>query len=219
MHTTSVFTRPIFYPNESYNINDIAPVSVPALGSPLVIVSKKYKSLEEIKKQKELTIGVNYGSITEITAKALQNALPNTKLILVPYPVGLNAVSETIGGHIDMTVNLPRDVLQHVEAGNLFVIGSTGTTDFPMMKTFNSQGTKELNHLVVNYIIISSSKISSSTLIELNSILSKAGSEGSVPNMWINDYAVPSKLSLKDIQTFWNSQIKLWPELTKSLTK
>jgi tripartite-type tricarboxylate transporter receptor subunit TctC len=219
MHTTRFFTRPIFYPNESYNVNDLTPVAIPATMSPLVIVSKKYKNLNEIKKQKELTVGVNYGSITEITARALQLALPDTKLILVSYPVGLNAVNDAIGGHIDMTVNLPRDIIQHVETGNLFVVGSTGTKDYPGIKTFKSQGINELNNLVVNYIIIAASKIDNTVIKDISLILSNAGAQSNVRDMWVSDYAIPSSMNLKEVQTFWNNQVEIWPQLTKNLPK
>jgi tripartite-type tricarboxylate transporter receptor subunit TctC len=219
MSSTSIFTRPAFYPNESYKLDDLAPIFVTSYGSPLVLVSKKYKSIEDLRAQKEVTVGVNYGSVTEIVAKVLQSSLPNTKLIMVPYPNGLNAITDTAGGHVDTALNLPRDVIQFVETGALHVVGATGTKDNPPFKTFKSQGINSLDSIAVNYYILGSNKLENSLLVELNEIFRKANATADVKELWFNDYSIPTTMNLKETEKFWTSQDNMWKTLSKNIQK
>ena len=59
--SSSFFVRPIYYPNESHKPEDFRPIYIECTGQPLAVLSAKYKTLTELKKQKRLTIGIGAG--------------------------------------------------------------------------------------------------------------------------------------------------------------
>jgi tripartite-type tricarboxylate transporter receptor subunit TctC len=89
--SSSFFVRPQFYPypKESHRVEDFRPVMVECVNQPYGIISTKYKSFDELRKQERVTIGANYGSLTEAMARELQRALPNTQVDIIPFASGL----------------------------------------------------------------------------------------------------------------------------------
>lgn len=83
--SSSYFLRPVFYPEDSHRVNDLRPIVRLSTAHPGLIVSSRFKTLEEVRKQKRVTIGMNFGSFTQLTALTLQRALPGVELTLIPY--------------------------------------------------------------------------------------------------------------------------------------
>jgi tripartite-type tricarboxylate transporter receptor subunit TctC len=212
MSSTSVFTRPMFYPNESYDLDQLEPVMIAAVDQPLIVLSKTISSLQELKSRKEATIGINPGSVTEIVARTLQQSLPNTKLIYVPYPNTIASTTDAAGGHIDMTVDFPKDTIQWVNNGTLKVIGATGTKTHGVFTSFKSQGISSMDRIILNYYVVVKKGTDTKTIDELHNILTTANSTEKMAELWSVDYATPFNKSIKDTVALWNSQKAFWVE-------
>lgn len=213
MSSPSVFTRPLFYPNESYDIEELEPIMLVTVDQPIVVLSKTISSLQELRSKKEATIGVNLGSITEIVARELQKQLPNTKLILVPYSGTVAATIDAVGGHVDMTVDFPKDTIQWVQEGKLKVVGATGTTAYPDFKTFKSQGIDSLNQFVLNYYMVVKKGTPPAVIEELHSIFNSANKGTNVTDIWKSDYATPVSKDIKSTKIFWDDQKGFWKKI------
>lgn len=212
--SSSFFSRPVFYPNESHKVEDFKPVYIECTGQPYLILSSKFKSFDELKKQERLTIGANLGSITEAMVRELQASLPNVKVDLVPYASGtLGPTQEVLAGRLDLNVDLPGESMQFVESGKLNVVGSSGTTDYKNMKTFNSQGLKGFAGLTSSYGMYVKKDTDPAVTKELHEILSKsaiaAGSK--LQDAYARDYCQGVNLTLKESNDTFDKWVKYWP--------
>jgi tripartite-type tricarboxylate transporter receptor subunit TctC len=207
--TTSFFVRPRYYPNQSHDVNAIQPVVIMATNGPLVLMSTKMTSVEELKKKSSIRIGIIQGSITESLARTLQKNL-NNDVVLVPYQGTINATSDMIGGHIDASIEFIKDALPFVEANRANIVGITGNSAVDKHKTFESQGIKDTTEIVNNYYIAASVKMSESLVKELYEILSIATQQQNVVDFWKSDSAISTKRSYRETVEFWNNTKNYW---------
>lgn len=218
--SSSFFTRPIFYPNESHRAEDFKPAYIECTGQPYLILSSKYKTLDELRKQERVTIGANFGSITEAMARELQLALPNTKVDIVPYSSGtLGPTQEVLAGRLDLNVDLPAEAMQYIESGKLNVIGASGTVDSKYIKTFNSQGFKGFSGLTSSYSMYVKDDTDPKVIKELHDIFTKAASAagGRLQNAYDRDLCPGANFTLKESNDIFNKWIKYWPEKLSNL--
>jgi len=209
--SSSFFVRPVYYPNESFNVRDFTPVIIQCTGQPYVVVSAKYKSLAELKPQAKLTIGATLGSLTEALGREVKNNLPNTDLAFIGYNNTLQPTQEMIGGILDLNVDLPASSVQWVETGKINVIGTSGTKDHPNFKTFAGQGVKGFEDLVSNYQMVTSARTDPAVVQELHVILRRAARESStLPTLYKNDYCAQVDVDLKTANTMYDRWARNW---------
>jgi tripartite-type tricarboxylate transporter receptor subunit TctC len=211
--SSSFFVRPVYYPNESHKIEDFRPIYIECTGQPMSILSVKYKTLDELRKQKRLTIGVGLGSITESAARELQKHLPNTQLDLIPYGGTFPAVQDMLGGTLDLAAGWIADTRQFVEIGKAYSIGITGTKDLEGYKTFHSQKVRGFEELVGNYAVMASKRVSDQQAEELHNILRKGAQASTRLNgYYYLDVCTPADLNWKQTQDIYKRWQQYWPE-------
>jgi tripartite-type tricarboxylate transporter receptor subunit TctC len=215
MISSSVFVRPIYYPNESYDINQLQPIAITSIQSTTALKSKNYSSLEELKKQKSFTIGIVYGTMSEIVARVLQKELSPIEIVFVPYQGTVDATLAVLGGHIDTALEFLGDSNDYTKSGTLKVLGITGTKNIEEWKTFSSLGIKGAENIVGNYQIITNKSVNTETIKEMNEIFNEAISQQNVKNVWKNDYATVPKMNYKEVVNFWESQKYFWNKIQK----
>lgn len=218
--SSSFFSRPVFYPNESHRVEDFKPVYIECTGQPYLILSSKYKTLDEIRKQERVTIGANFGSITEAMARELQVILPNVKVDIVPYASGtLGPTQEVLAGRIDMNVDLPAEAMQFIESGKLNVIGASGILDHKNIKSFNSQGFKGFAGLSGSYAMYVKKNTDPATIKELHEIFTKAAlaSGDKLQTAYNRDYCPGVQLTLQQTNELFDKWTKYWPEKLEKL--
>jgi tripartite-type tricarboxylate transporter receptor subunit TctC len=218
--SSSFFARPVFYPNESHRVEDFKPIYIECIGQPYLILSAKYKTLDDLRKQERVTIGANLGSITEAMARELQVILPNVKVDIVPYASGtLGPTQEVLAGRLDLNVDLPAEAMQHIESGKLHVIGTSGTTDHKFMKSFNSQGFKGFAGMSSSYAMYVRFSTDPELIKELHEIFTKAAvaSGEKLQEAYSRDYCPAANLTLKESNNVFNKWIKYWPEKLSNL--
>ena len=217
--SSSFFTRPIFYPNESHRVEDFKPVYIECIGQPYLILSSKYKTLDELRKQERLTIGAIFGSITEAMARELQAILPKTQIDIVPFGGTLGPTQEVLAGRLDLNVDLPAEVMQYIETDKLNVIGSSGTVDHKNIKTFNSQGFKGFSGLTASYAMYVKNDVDPAVTKELHEIFTKAAAAAGskLQDGYNRDFCPGSNLTLKESNDVFNKWVKYWPEKLSNL--
>ena len=209
--SSSFFVRTAYYPNESHKTSDFTPVLIQCTGQPLVIVSAKYKSIAELKTQDKLSIGATIGSLTEALGRELKSNLPKSDMAFIGYNNTLQPTQEMIGGVLDLNVDLPTGIIQWVENGKINVIGSSGVTDYPNIKTFHSQGIKGFEDLISSYKIVTSAKTDPAVVQELHAILRKASRDSSrLATLYKNDYCAQADVDLKTANTMFDRWSKNW---------
>lgn len=214
--SSSFFVRPVYYPGESHKTEDFRPIYIQCTGQPMAILSVKYKNIDELRKQKRLTIGIGLGSITESAARELQKNLPNTELDFIPYGGTLPAVQDMLGGTLDLAASFVSDTKQFVETGKLTVIGSTGTRDFEGYKSFHTQKIRGFEELVGNYLIVAPARISDQQAEELHNILRKgAQSSTTLKGYYDSDVCAGADLNWKQTQDTYKRWQQYWPEKLK----
>ena len=216
--SSSFYTRPEFYPNESHSTEDFKPVLIECTGQPYSITSVKYKSIDEIRKQKSLTIGLGLGSLTEAVARQFKQLLPNTELLFVPYSGTLQPMMDMLGGNLDLNVDLPSSSVQYVNTGKINIIGSSGTREHPSFPTFAGQGIKGFDGLVGNYQIVIKASADPALVQELHAILRKGAASSKVlQEHYASDYCTGVDFDFNKTNDFYVQQTKYWPAKLKSL--
>jgi len=206
---SSFFLRPIFYPNESYRVQDFKPVLLECTGLPYAVVSKRYHNLVELQQQRYLSIGVIAGHPTELIARQLQRLLPNTVLTIVNYNNTSRPTLDVLSDVLDLNVDLASSAVPWIQENKLFNIGASGVKDNPYFRTFHSQHVTGFENLVSNYYILARAD---DDVDEITQILTTANR---VNNVYNTDYCQAANLSPKQTLEFYNTELKFWNEYLK----
>jgi len=208
---SSFFVRPVYYPNESHKVSDFTPVVIQCTGQPFVVVSSKYKSLAELRSQDKLNMGVVTGSLTEALGRELKTNLPKADVVFVGYNNSLQPTQEMIGGTLDLNVDLPANLVQWIENGRANVIGSSGTRDYPNVRTFHSQGIKGFENLVSNYQLLAKAGTDPAVVQELHVILRKTIKDSSrLAALYKADYCTQVDVDLKTSNEMYDRWSRNW---------
>jgi tripartite-type tricarboxylate transporter receptor subunit TctC len=97
------------------------------------------------------------GSTTHLVQQWFAHQHPT--MVAVPYKTATAALSDVMGGHLDMTVTLPGDVMGQYEAKTINVLGVTGNRPIKDIPTFVSQGYAGTEKLVGSYFIFANKKL------------------------------------------------------------
>jgi tripartite-type tricarboxylate transporter receptor subunit TctC len=216
-HSSSFFLRPIFYPNESYKIDNVRPVLAQAVNQPLAVISTRYSTLAELKQQKSLTIGIQNGGITEVVARTLKRELIGVELIFVPYNGTFDATHDLLADQIDLSVDMLRDIKQWIDLNKIQVIGLTGPRNIGNLKSFKSQGISSFDKIAQNWFIYTSAKTSDAEVQHLHNILSRANRSPDLIKFYKEDYSDPADLSLSETNRLFQTLKVYWPEQVRHL--
>lgn len=121
--------------------------------TPLVVIvhpgvpAKNIKELIALAKTRPgvLNFGSSGSGGSNHLAGELFNAMANVKIMHVPYKGNGPAMTDLIGGHIDMAYNGLTSAIQHIKSGKLRALGVTSlkrTAALPDMPTLDEQGLK-----------------------------------------------------------------------------
>lgn len=213
-NSSSVFTRPLYYP-DSYDISQFSPILTQVVGQPVAIISKKYSSMAELKKQTKLSIGMINGSITQLLAESLSKRLPGIDVVFVPYQGTTDVVRDVVAGHIDLGIEFAADLQTWMADKRVNVIGITGKQAYPGFPAFVDLGYPEFENLVVNYFFVVSTNVPESVRQELNEILRMSNRSAKVVNLYRRDFAIPVDHDLQQSVQLWRSLQVYWQTFFK----
>jgi tripartite-type tricarboxylate transporter receptor subunit TctC len=124
----------------SYDLErDFVPVSLIATGANILVVnpSSPAKSLQELIAYARANPGkLNFGSggsgsIAHMSGEMLKS-LAHVDIVHVPYKGGILSVNDLLAGHVDMVFSDALPVMQHIRAGKLRALASTGPERSPL---------------------------------------------------------------------------------------
>lgn len=213
--TSSFFVRPIFYPNESYDISRFKPVMIQCTGFPYVILSKKYNSLEDLSKQKSLSIGTFQGSAAESLIRELQKRLPNTQITFVPYNSMTKPRMDVMGDHLDLNVEGAADTKDWVSTKKLNVIGISGTKTFGDYRSFSSQNISGFDQLTAGVLAVTKANLDPKMTSEIAEIFRKINRAPEMQKDLLNDFCTPSDFNDQQTADIYNKWVKFWPTVLK----
>lgn len=118
-------------------VHDFAPVTAIARGGQVMIVhpqvpAKSVKELIALAKRQPSRLTFGSGSSSSRVASELFQQMAGLKLVHVPYKSNPMAVTDVVGGHIDMMITDPVTGLPQVRAGKVRALGVSGPKRMPV---------------------------------------------------------------------------------------
>jgi len=118
---------------------DFVPISLIATGANILVVnpSSPAKTLGELIAYAKANPGkLNFGSggsgsIAHMSGEMLKS-LANVDIVHIPYKGGILSVNDLLAGHVDMVFSDALPVMQHIRAGKLRALATTGAERSPL---------------------------------------------------------------------------------------
>ena len=213
----SFFTRVELYPEASWNPDEFQPLLIECNDMPYIIVSKKYKSLSELKNQKRLTIGMISGHLTELIAIEFKKQLPNTELSFIYYPSTSAGTKDVLGDILDLNVDVPASATPWINDKKLFAIGATGNKKYKGFTSFEDQGIAGFKYLTASWFLLNKKTLDAEASKEIKQILVKANQSEGIKKLYAIDYCSPGDNNL--VESSFNFAGSYWPKTAKKLFK
>jgi tripartite-type tricarboxylate transporter receptor subunit TctC len=213
---SAFFVRPNFFPNESYDLNAYKELLVQCT-APMAIAASKYKSWNDVPKDKPLTIGVSgLGTTTHLFATQIQKKYP--QLTVIPFKSTSESLLSVMSGNTDLHVAF----LGEIEAwdsgnskGKLHVLGISGNDIVRNFPTLVSQGFgKTVADISVPFHLTVPANTDNDKFNELRGILIKASQTTAVRDTYKPDVCTPGNFTDSNLQPWYRTQIEFWRRLT-----
>lgn len=219
--SSAFFVRPIFYPNESYNVDEFR-LMMPQCAAPMSVASVKYRSWQEVPTDRPLNIGISgLGVISHLIALQVVNKYPKT--VLIPYKSTSEGLLGLVSNQVDLTVGFVKQQEQWGEGTKdqkkVHVLGTTGRQSVNGHPTLVSAGLPAVLSQSDNphYLIVART-ISEEKFNEWRSILTRAASSRAVRDAYAVDYCLPlDQMSERDMLIWFRSQREHWTRLTAGI--
>jgi len=217
LYTSSAFfVRPVFYPNESYNVNDFKQL-LPMCNAPLAVSSAKYKTWSEVPKDVPLNIGTSgLGVTTHLGALQVVAKYPNAQV--VPFKSTNDAVLAAASDTVDLALSFMGEAEEWTKDGSkrpLYVLGITGPQTVNGRTSMVTQGFNKLvGAMSVPHHMLVPTKMPADKFNEIQKILASVAKNKAVLDSYKSDHCVAiNALNAKDIESWHNSQKKLWTDV------
>lgn len=152
--TSETVVAPLLSKNPKYSIDTFEPIAVSGIVPVVLIVSKNVRAnnlrdlIEELRQSPgKYTFGGGVGSPSHIMGSWM-NRLKGLNVTHIPYRGGAQAVSDVVGGHIDMFYAGVAPAKAAVESGSVKAIAVTGdvrSLALPNVPTFAEAGVPEFD--------------------------------------------------------------------------
>lgn len=217
--------NPHLYPNLKYDAEkSFAPVAHIATAPTVLIVpaSSPYKDVKSLIAAAKASPGkLNFGSGGSGTSVHLGGELfklqTNTDMVHVPYKGSAPAVTDLIGGQIDMMFDTASSALPHVKGGKVRALAVTGNArlrELPDVPTFAEQGMKDFD-VPVWYGIVAPSGTPAATIQWLNTEVNAVLKDPAIAERLVVIGAVPVGGTPAQFGEFMKTQSARWARVVK----
>jgi tripartite-type tricarboxylate transporter receptor subunit TctC len=218
MTSAAFFIRPNVAPTESHSIDQFSSLMIQCT-APMAVGSLKYKSWNDIPKDKELTFGITgIGAMSHITALQIKEKYPN--LILVPFKSPSEGNLALVTGQIDATVGFLSEFAQWTGkngVAQIYVLGLTGARSAQGAPTLYSAGFKEVDQMGNPQQLFVPKSVPLAQRKEWHKILTQANKAPTVLVAYQGDSCQPGSFSYEEMQESFVKQNQLWRKLTANL--
>lgn len=213
--STSFFVRPNFFPESSHSPANFRVLMVQC-SAPMMIVSSKYRSFNEVPQNQFLTIGVSgLGVTTHLVATETQKRFPQLKA--VPYKGTSEPMIDILEGRVDMGVTFVNTAEQWLQDGKMQGLGVTGGRSVIGVPTLASQNFHGMDEVVNTLMFMVPTSMSKAQYNELRDILRRAARSQSVQAAYTKEYCSAMDLTEQQTQAWYTTQQTLWKRLTKDI--
>jgi tripartite-type tricarboxylate transporter receptor subunit TctC len=213
--STAFFVRPNFYPEESHRVADFRPLMTQC-AAPMLIVSKKYRSWNEIDRNQKINIGISgLGATSHLMAMEIVKRYPNA--VVVPYKGTREASIDVIGGNIELSVAFLGEVEGFLDKGELTALGISGRKTVRGIATLESQGFTGVGEVVNMHSLQVPRTMPATQYMELRQLVADAARTNSVQRAYAVDYCDPSSLDSVATQRWFDSQVAMWKRLSQGV--
>jgi tripartite-type tricarboxylate transporter receptor subunit TctC len=213
--TSSFYVRPNLY-QESHNARDFTMIGEFCSKQPLAIYSKKYSNVNDIV-GKNISIGLNPGSITQLISRTVQKN-NNITMLEVAYKGTPEASTDMLAGHLDASVDFLGPIALGRMTPDVKIVGITGERNIPGFVTFKSQNIVGLESIVLTDYFFVKSTVDEAIKRELSSILN-AANQDNVKKICTDNFGVSEKISYDSAQKLHQANITKWEYLTKGMER
>ena len=176
LHNNTIWTAPLFEKLPDY-MSNLAPIIL-ATRSPNILVihpsvaARTVKELIALAKAKPGELNYASGPVgaANYLAAELFNAMAGVKLVRVGYKGGAPAMSDLMGGQVQVMFATSGSIIQHVKSGRLIALGVTGTEQTalaPGVPTIASSGVPGYE-LIAIYGLFAPAKTPAAIIAALN---------------------------------------------------
>jgi tripartite-type tricarboxylate transporter receptor subunit TctC len=182
----------------------------------MVIVSKKYKSWQEVDKSKPINIGISgLGATSHLMAMEIVKRFSNAQP--VPYKGTREASMDVISGNIEMSVAFLGEVEGFLDKSDLHALGISGRRTVRGVPTLESQGFAGVGEVVNMHSLQVPRSMPDTQYNELRGMVVEAAKAASVQRAYAVDYCEPSNLDATATQRWFDSQVALWKRLSQGV--
>lgn len=191
IHSSSYFIRPNMFAEGWYDVKQFNILNNFCNGQAIAFISKNYKTLYELQKQKSFSIGVLPGSITQLLVSEYQKQFTNQDIVIVGYKDTPQMTNQVLGGFLDIGI----DWLAGVNNKELNVLAVTGKHNHPGAKTFTLQGIAGFEDMTADFYLMVNKNMNSETVKEFNDIMSKAVDNKRIKDLCMQDFGEPANVT------------------------
>jgi tripartite-type tricarboxylate transporter receptor subunit TctC len=182
----------------------------------MLIVSKKYRSWNEIDRNQKINIGISgLGATSHLMAMEIVKRYPNA--VVVPYKGTREASIDVLGGNIEMSVAFLGEVEGFLDKGELTALGISGRKTVRGIATLESQGFTGVGEVVNMHSLQVPRTMPVEQYMELRRLVTDAARTDSVQRAYSVDYCDPSNLESVATQRWFDSQVALWKRLSQGV--
>lgn len=213
-NSSALFIRPIFFPNESHEVGSFRSI-MPMCQAPMLITTSKYKSWDEVPKDKPLSIGMSgMGTTTHLVATQIVERYPNIQII--PFKSTSDALVSAMGGQTDFAVSFTGEIQGYLtptpQGRRVYVLGTTGTHPVAGAQPLVKQGfPATLANMSSMQQLFVSRKFPEDKYKEVRAIFVKAAATQLVKDANAMDSCVPNnQMPDAEIDNWFNFQLVHW---------
>jgi len=213
--SSSFYVRPNLF-KESHDVNQLSMIGEFCSKMPLAVFSKKYSRVTDVS-NRDLSLGLVSGSITQLVSKGIQNN-SNVKINEIAYKGTPEASGDMLGGHLDASVDFLGPMTLGRMTPDVKIIGITGDRNITGFVTFKSQNVQGLESITSTDYFFVPSTVDDAVKQELSSILATANQDN-VKKICSDNYGVTEKFSYDSAKKLHQDNIVRWATITKGIER
>ena len=206
------------YPKASYQLQkDLQPVAITGLLPlvPVVRADSPIRSLQDLvirSRSKKLNAGSSGNGSAAHLGLELFNTTAGTKIQHVPYKGGAPAMTDLLGGHIDVIFALLPEALQYVKSGKLRALAVASDKRHPLLPdvpTTSEAGIPGVEVTSWNGLMVPSGT-PKDIVSKINAEVSKILSSPAMRTTLIEQGFQPVAMSVSDTESFISTDVERW---------
>lgn len=213
----AVYTRPLLY-NESHDVTQFQLISAVCSNTPLALYSRKYSSMDQLK-NKDVSIGINPGTATQMLTGLITQNNPEFKFTVVPYKGLPESITDMLGGHLDATVAFVGSGSAALQVPGVSVLGVSGTRAIPGMSTFASLNVKGVDQLTNSFYIFAPKTLDPAVAREFNSIFNAAANSSPYKDTCISERGIVESVPFDQTEKLHQSNMQKWRRFAQGIPK